>query len=59
MEKELIKVIKTLNKHKIKYMLIGGYAAILYGVKRATFDIDIAIALSQDNIRKTTALLSL
>ena len=57
MEKELIKIIKTLNKHKIKYMLIGGYAAILYGVKRATFDIDLAIALSQDSIRKTITLL--
>lgn len=57
MEKELIRIIKTLNKHKVKYMLIGGYAAILYGVKRATFDIDIAIALSQDNIQKTTTLL--
>jgi hypothetical protein len=57
MEKELIKIIKTLNKHKIQYMLIGGYAVILYGVKRSTFDIDIAIGLSHDNIVKTSFLI--
>lgn len=58
MEKELIKVIKTLNKHKIQYMLIGGYAVILYGVRRSTFDIDIAIALSRENIWKTIQILN-
>lgn len=57
MERELIKIIKMLNKHKIRYLLIGGYAAILYGVKRSTFDIDIAIGLLHENITKTTLLI--
>lgn len=57
MEKELVRVIKILNKHKIKYMLIGGYAVVLYGVRRSTFDIDIAIALDTSNIKKAVDLL--
>jgi hypothetical protein len=58
MEKELIKIIKTLNKHKIKYLLIGGFAAVLYGVPRSTFDIDIAISPDSKNIGDTITLLS-
>ncbi len=58
MERELIKIIKLLNKHRIKYLLIGGFAAVLYGVPRSTFDIDIAISLDSDGISKTTSLLS-
>ncbi len=58
MERELIKIIKLLNKHRIKYLLIGGFAAVLYGVPRSTFDIDIAISLDSDSISKTTSLLS-
>ncbi len=58
MEKELIKIIKSLNKKKIKYLLIGGFAAVLYGVPRSTFDLDIAISLDSKNIGNTITLLS-
>jgi len=58
MEKELIKIIRLLNKHKIKYLLIGGFAVVLYGVPRSTFDIDIAISLDAKCIKKTLDLLS-
>ncbi len=58
MEKELIRIIKSFNKHKIEYLLIGGFAAVLYGVPRSTFDIDIAISLESKNISRAIALLS-
>jgi len=58
MEKDLLKIIRLLNRHKIKYLLIGGYAAVLYGVPRATFDIDIAIASDPKEEEKTINLLS-
>ncbi len=58
MEKELIKIIKTLNKHKIEYLLIGGYAAVIYKVERATFDIDILIDTDNKKIKKVISLLS-
>ena len=38
-------------------MVIGGYAVALYGYPRATGDMDIWIAISKDNARKTTAAL--
>jgi hypothetical protein len=33
-------VFASLQKHKVKYLVIGGIAAVLYGVPRATFDLD-------------------
>lgn len=57
MEKELLKIIKVFNKHRLDYLLIGGMAAILYGVKRATFDIDVAVALDSISINKAKSLL--
>lgn len=58
MEKDLIRIIRLLNRHKIKHLLIGGYAAVLYGVPRSTFDIDIAIASNPKEEEKTISLLS-
>ncbi len=45
----LLDVFKCLKKHKVKYLVIGGIAAILYGVPRATFDLDILIEATPKN----------
>lgn len=42
-----------LNEAKIKYLLIGGLASIIYGAPRTTLDIDIAIQPTKSNIKKT------
>lgn len=42
-------VFKSLQKHKVKYVVIGGIASILYGVPRATFDLDILIETTPQN----------
>ncbi len=39
----------ALEKNKVKYVIIGGVAAILHGVPRMTGDIDIFIDTSRDN----------
>ncbi|MBL7221968.1 MAG: hypothetical protein ISS69_17810 [Phycisphaerae bacterium] len=36
-------VFKSFQQHDVKYVVIGGIASILYGVPRATFDLDILI----------------
>lgn len=36
-------VFSSLQKHKVKYVVIGGIASVLHGVPRATFDLDILI----------------
>lgn len=42
-------VFRCLKKHKVKYLVIGGIAAVLYGVPRATFDLDILIEATTRN----------
>ena len=40
---QLGEVFASFQKHQVKYLVIGGVAAVLYGVPRATFDLDILI----------------
>lgn len=48
----LKEVFASLEKHKVKYMVIGDIAAVLYGVPRATFDLDILIENTPENAQK-------
>ncbi len=41
---------EKLYHNNVKYLLIGGYAVNIYGVNRATCDIDILVDLSPENI---------
>ncbi len=44
-------------QHEVKYVIIGGIASVLYGVPRATFDMDILIEATAENVgRLLTAL---
>jgi predicted nucleotidyltransferase len=45
-------VFASLQKHRVKYLIIGGIAAVLYGVPRATFDLDILIEATPGNARR-------
>lgn len=49
---QLRDVFASFQKHDVKYMVIGGIAAILYGVPRATFDLDILIEATIENAQK-------
>ncbi len=42
-------VFSSFQKHKVKYVVIGGIASVLYGVPRATFDLDILIEATAEN----------
>lgn len=48
----LIDVFKSFQKYNVKYLVIGSIAAVLYGVPRATFDLDIIIEASEENARR-------
>lgn len=41
--------IVSLNKNEVEYMLVGGYAVVMYGYVRATGDMDIWVKNSKDN----------
>jgi hypothetical protein len=42
-------VFASLNSHEVEYVVIGGMAAILHGVPRATFDLDMLIEATPEN----------
>jgi len=42
-------VFKSFDSHDVRYVVIGGIAAILHGVPRMTFDLDILIDASPQN----------
>lgn len=48
----LLDVFASFQKHEVKYVVIGGIAAILHGVPRATFDLDILIEASTNNVER-------
>ena len=45
-------VFASLQAHKVKYVVIGGIAAVLHGVPRATFDLDILVEATPENVER-------
>ena len=50
-------VFKSLNAHEVRYVVIGGVAAIVHGVPRTTFDVDLLIEASEGNAGRLLAAL--
>ncbi|HMR56527.1 MAG TPA: hypothetical protein PKC10_04360 [Cyclobacteriaceae bacterium] len=42
-------LVRTLLKNEVNFVIIGGFAAIYYGVSRGTGDLDLLIEPSQEN----------
>lgn len=55
---QLQSVFASLQKNEVKYLVIGGIAAVLYGVPRATFDLDILIDPTLENAQNLLDALS-
>jgi hypothetical protein len=49
---QLKDVFASFQKHEVKYVIIGGIAAILHGVPRTTFDLDILIETTPENAQR-------
>ncbi|HEX7323255.1 MAG TPA: hypothetical protein VF299_10050 [Mycobacterium sp.] len=50
-------MVELLNRHQVRYVLVGGYAARLYGARRPTYDIDITPSTTRENLRRLSAAL--
>ena len=50
-------LLKLFNQHKVKYLLIGGYAVSIHGFVRATNDIDLAVSNDPENAGRIVAAL--
>lgn len=44
--------LQLLNSHKVKYLLVGGYAVGYYGYPRATADMHIWVATDLENVER-------
>ena len=52
------RIIKELEKSKIKYLAIGGVAVNLYGYNRITNDLDIILSFEEENVEKFVKLMN-
>ncbi len=55
---EFAKALEVLRQGEVKFILIGGLAAILHGAARATYDVDIVYARDAENIERLCAVLA-
>ena len=55
--KDMTDFVHLLNSHKVKYMLVGGFAVIYYGYVRTTQDIDLLVFPSSENAEKMLKVL--
>ena len=47
-----MRILESFEKEELDYVLVGGFAVILYGMQRLTRDIDIFIKMVPQNIKK-------
>jgi len=48
-------LLRLLNSHNVRYLLVGGYAVGYHGYPRATGDMDIWIEMSESNSQKVAS----
>ena len=48
-------ILRTLEEISAPYMIIGGFAATMYGITRTTYDIDIVVDLREKHIQALVA----
>ena len=47
-----VRIIEILKSHRVDFVLVGGYAALLYGARRPTYDVDITPATDAGNLQR-------
>jgi len=57
LQEDLREFLKLLNRRKVEYLLIGGYAVGYYGYPRTTADMDIWVGMSPENAAKLVKVL--
>lgn len=50
-----IRVVKSLDEIEAPYIIVGAFAGLIFGVNRATFDVDILVDLKNDDFEKLSA----
>jgi predicted nucleotidyltransferase len=47
---KIVELLQSLSDHQVQYVLVGGLAVQLHGFLRATFDIDLVLAMNDENL---------
>jgi len=58
MEQNLKELLLALNKHRVKYVIVGGYAVFVHAQPRMTKDMDVFIESSPENAKSIYAALA-
>src|SRR5579864_7886909 len=45
-------ILRALEKHEVRYAIVGGVAVNLHGIPRMTADLDLIVDLSKENLEK-------
>jgi predicted nucleotidyltransferase len=51
-------VVRLMQQHEVRFVVIGGWAAILHGVARSTNDVDLVYARDPENLKRLVAALA-
>jgi len=51
-------IFQELNRREVRYLVVGGIAVNLYGVPRATMDLDLMVDLDRANLQKLVAAMT-
>ena len=54
-ERDFADFIRTLTKHRVRFLIIGGYAMAHHGLVRATNDVDVLISTDDANVARVRA----
>jgi hypothetical protein len=52
-----IELLRTLNEHGVRYVVIGGFAAVAYGSPLPTVDVDVTPDRSRENLERLSMAL--
>lgn len=52
-----VSLLRALSEHGVEFAIAGGFAVVLHGVPRMTFDLDIVVDLAADNVSRLVAAL--
>ena len=58
LEQALVSIARFLAAHDVPYMVIGGIANVLWGIPRATLDVDLTILVAEDKLEEFTGLVT-
>lgn len=51
---KVVELLRSLSEAQVRYVLVGGIAVQLHGYFRATFDVDLVLAMDDDNLSRFT-----